>query len=349
MSLVPYTKIEIKENGEPMVDLDKYDFLLEPKYFQQELSPTPKMYLREGVAQKLLKVQKSLSPLRLKIWDAFRSRDVQNNIYQKYWQEFKIAHPEWDNLTLELEVGKFVSPPYQTERIPPHATGGTVDLTLADENGHELDMGTIFDHFGPEAQPEYFETHAGNPTAAKNRKILREAMKAEGFTTDQDEWWHFDYGNQMWALKSDRSPAFYGEANISKMLQEISAGGVVVNNDKVLVVFQDKTQTWALPKGHIDEGETPETAARREIYEEAGITDLIFIKELGSYTRGTKKHPDIKKFITISLFTTNQNALQPLDIENSAAKWVDIEEVADLLSYNEDKKFFLKFKDSLDK
>ena len=197
-----------------MVDLSEYDFILEPKYFQLGLSPTPAMYLREGIVQKLLKIQKSLAPLRLKIWDAFRSRDVQNNIYQKYWKEFKSAHPDWDDAKLALEVGKFVSPPYQTERIPPHATGGTVDLTLADANGDELDMGTEFDFFGPEAQPKYFETHGGNPEAAKNRKNLHAAMLAEGFTSDEDEWWHFDYGNQMWAYKSNKPSAFYGEANI---------------------------------------------------------------------------------------------------------------------------------------
>jgi len=211
-----------------------------------------------------------------------------------------------------------------------------------------LDMGTEFDYFGPEAQSDFYETHTNNPEAGKNRKILRDAMRVVGFTADTDEWWHFDYGNQMWALKANAPLAFYSETNISQnMIKEISAGGVVINNNKILMVFQDKTQTWALPKGHIDEGETFETAARREIYEETGITDLTFIKELGSYTRGTKKHPDIQKLITILLFTTAQNELRSLDAENSAVKWVNIEEVADLLSYDEDKKFFLKIKNLL--
>ena len=131
------------------------------------------------------------------------------------------------------------------------------------------------------------------------------------------------------------------------MVDEISAGGVVVNNGKVIVVFQEKTQTWALPKGHVDKGESVEETARREIYEEAGIADLTFVKKLGYYIRGTKKHPKIKKRISLLQFTTTQNKLKPIDPENPKAKWVPVNEVANLLSYEEDKNFFLKIKDSL--
>ena len=131
------------------------------------------------------------------------------------------------------------------------------------------------------------------------------------------------------------------------MVDEISAGGVVVNNGKIVLVFQSKTQTWALPKGHIDDGESPEETARREIHEESGINDLAFVKNLGTYVRGTKKNPDIKKQITILQFTTTQNDLQPIDPENPEAKWISIDKVADMLSYEEDKNFFLKIKNLL--
>ena len=64
-----------------------------------------------------------------------------------------------------------------------------------------------------------------------------------------------------------------------------SAGGVVTNQEgKVLVVSQHGT-SWSLPKGHIDPGETALAAARREIYEESGIRDLEFVRELGTYER----------------------------------------------------------------
>src|SRR4051794_29324422 len=64
-----------------------------------------------------------------------------------------------------------------------------------------------------------------------------------------------------------------------------SAGGVVTNaNGEVLVVNQRGT-SWSLPKGHIEEGEEALEAARREIYEESGLTDLALIKPLGTYRR----------------------------------------------------------------
>jgi len=197
-----------------MVDLSKYGFILDPKYFQQKLSAEPRLFLRKGTAKKLVQVQKSLKPWRLKIWDAFRPRAVQNNIYQKCWREFKTAHPDWSEEILRLETGKFVSPPYEKSRIPPHATGGAVDLTLVDENGNELDMGTEFDYFGPESQPLYFEAHRDKLNIVENHRTLREAMLAEGFTIDENEWWHFDWGNQIWALKSGQPLAFYGEVKV---------------------------------------------------------------------------------------------------------------------------------------
>lgn len=211
MTLVNYTSIEIKESNEPAADLSKFDFILDPIYYEQKLSDNPKMFLRETVIKKLLNVQKYLGKYRLKIWDTYRPRDVQNNIYQKFWNELKSQHPDWNEDKLKSVVGTFVSPPFQKDRIPPHSTGGTVDLTLTSEKGIELNMGTNFDHFGPESSPYYFEIFRDKPEIANNRKILREAMFKEGFTVDSVEWWHFDYGNQVWALKTGNPFAFYGE------------------------------------------------------------------------------------------------------------------------------------------
>jgi len=113
---------------------------------------------------------------------------------------------------LKTAVGFFITPPYDNTRIPAHATGGTVDLTVVDEHGTELDMGTGFDCFGDEAAPFHFEIYRDKPEITRNRKMLREAMMAEDFTLSQSEWWHFDWGNQVWALRSGKSFAFYGEA-----------------------------------------------------------------------------------------------------------------------------------------
>ncbi|MEK9160597.1 MAG: M15 family metallopeptidase [Patescibacteria group bacterium] len=212
MTLVKFEDIPIRECGEELVDLAQYDFFLERAYYNQGLSSEPRMFLRKSVADKLAEIQKGLGGYKFKIWDGFRPRSVQQAIYEKFWKELSEAHSEWDEERLKMEVGVFVTAPNNPNRIPPHATGSTIDLTLVDTEGNELDMGTVFDFFGAEAAPLYFEENPGNEEAAKNRKILREAMFSAGFGGDKNEWWHFDYHNQKWAAELGHPEAIYGEA-----------------------------------------------------------------------------------------------------------------------------------------
>ncbi|MFA5925467.1 MAG: M15 family metallopeptidase [Parcubacteria group bacterium] len=212
MSLLNFQVIPISESQDPLVDLKNYDFILEPMYFKQGLSEDSRMFLRKTVADKLLKIQQGFKGYKFKLWDGYRSRKVQNAIYEKFWNELKGKNPDWDEEKLKAEVGVFVTDANDANRIPPHATGGSVDLTLVDKDGNELDMGTEFDYFGPEASSYYFENADTNIEARNNQKMLREAMIAEGFSVDKDEWWHFDFGNQKWALELNRSEAIFGEA-----------------------------------------------------------------------------------------------------------------------------------------
>lgn len=126
-----------------------------------------------------------------------------------------------------------------------------------------------------------------------------------------------------------------------------SAGGVVLNKDGDVLVVSQHGITWSLPKGHIEGKEDALSAAKREIFEESGINDIEFVKELGTYTR-----PKITKYgigddvtelktITIFLCKTKQNDLKPQDKDNPEAIWVKKDEVAKLLSHPKDKEFFL--------
>ena len=125
-----------------------------------------------------------------------------------------------------------------------------------------------------------------------------------------------------------------------------SAGGVVVNSKgKILVVEQHGT-SWSLPKGQIEQGEKPVETAKREIYEEAGIKNLKYVKNLGNYSRyqldaAGNINENVHKTIFIFLFKTNQNDLKPIDTMNPQAKWINKNEVSKLLTHPKDKKFFL--------
>lgn len=139
----------------------------------------------------------------------------------------------------------------------------------------------------------------------------------------------------------------------NKPKETISAGGVVLNSlGQVLVVGQRGT-SWSLPKGHVEEGEDVLTTAKREIYEESGVSDLTFVKEFQPYQRykisedGNGEDKSLLKTLQIFLFTTNQIELKPIDPENPDAIWVEKDKVADLLTHPKDKEFFLRIKDEL--
>lgn len=131
-----------------------------------------------------------------------------------------------------------------------------------------------------------------------------------------------------------------------------SAGGVVINNkDQVLVVNQH-SNSWSLPKGHLDDGEDALTAAKREIAEESGITELKLIKDLGSYERykiGLDGGDDVSEFkkIFMFLFRTPQEELKPVDPSIPEAKWVEKDIVSDLLTHRKDKEFFVNLLNTL--
>jgi len=132
-----------------------------------------------------------------------------------------------------------------------------------------------------------------------------------------------------------------------------TAGGVVVGPDRRVVVVSQNGDSWSLPKGHVEGGESDDDAARREITEETGITDLTLVRKLGEYTRfkigkgGIGDDESESKLIVLFLFTTTQTALKPIDPENPEALWVDKLDVAERLTHQKDKEFFRSVVDTI--
>jgi D-alanyl-D-alanine dipeptidase len=81
-----------------------------------------------------------------------------------------------------------------------HSFGMAVDVTVVDETGRELDMGTPFDCLDERSHPSLEEgllmTGAILPAHVENRSLLREAMRAGGWVGISTEWWHFDCGDR---------------------------------------------------------------------------------------------------------------------------------------------------------
>lgn len=218
MTLLKYEHIHVRDSGEPLVDLAEFNFVLEPVYFNRALSSDSRLFIRLSIAEKLNRIQKRLGKYRFKIWDGWRSREVQHRIYMKYWKDLEADHPDWEDQKLKKEVGTFITVANDPNRAPIHATGGSTDLTLIDLSGKELNMGTGFDHFGPESASLFYEKNDIDEQVKTNRKFLREIMAAEDFRSDDNEWWHFDYGNQLWAAFHGKSYAIYGECTLPGLL-----------------------------------------------------------------------------------------------------------------------------------
>lgn len=113
----------------------------------------------------------------------------------------------------------------------------------------------------------------------------------------------------------------------------------------MILVVNQHGDSWSLPKGHLERGEDHLSAARREVDEEAGVDRLRYVDALGSYERyriglgGGEDRSELKS-IEMYLFTTDLQALQPKDPKIPEARWVDKEEVAELLTHPRDKEFF---------
>ena len=211
MILDAYKHIPIEECGEPLVDVTHFGFVAEPVYHNAGLSNKPEILLRKSVALRLVTARDPIEPFNFKIWDGWRPREVQHKIYLNYWKQLKTAHPHWPEERLLEQTETYVGVATDPNCIPLHSTGGAVDLTIVDGKGRELEMGTEFDHFGPKAAALYYENIEGDEQIRDNRRLLRNTLSKAGFRFDEDEWWHFDYGNQIWAGAFKTSKAIYGE------------------------------------------------------------------------------------------------------------------------------------------
>jgi D-alanyl-D-alanine dipeptidase len=77
-----------------------------------------------------------------------------------------------------------------------HSFGMALDVTIVNEAGDELDMGSGFDEMDelshPKLEAEHLASGALTPAQVANRELLRRVMKAGGFNGIDNEWWHFD-------------------------------------------------------------------------------------------------------------------------------------------------------------
>ncbi len=158
---------------DPAIHLDiRYaganNFLSTPVYTQA------RAFMQRPVAEALVRVLHKLRPLGygLLIHDAYRP-----------WFVTKIF---WDATPPEGKI--FVADPQKGSK---HNRGCAVDLTLYElGTGKAVEMPGLYDEMSPRSFPNF---PGGTSLQRWHRDLLRRAMESEGFTVNEDEWWHFDY------------------------------------------------------------------------------------------------------------------------------------------------------------
>lgn len=230
----PYQNIPIADCDEPLVAIPDHIARIDPHPYMSlgapygDLSP---FFVRQGILERLQRSQAYLQTicplLKIAIFDAYRPIAVQQfmvdysleQLAESKGLEIMNLTEEQKNL-LNAEVMKFWAiPSYDPTSPPPHSTGGAIDVTLFRDTPTcdgsitvEIDMGSPIDEISDRSLPNYFENSqdALEIQFHRDRQLLNEVMTSSGFQRHPYEWWHFSYGDQLWAWISDQKSAIYG-------------------------------------------------------------------------------------------------------------------------------------------
>jgi D-alanyl-D-alanine dipeptidase len=158
----------------------------------------PGAWLRPPVLERVRAAVDLLpSGFGLAVYDAWRDPRLQAVLHDRVYEDDT------------LPPGFVAYPSADPRECPPHASGGTVDLTLT-WRGHALALGTHFDAFVPQAAAAGLEPD-GPALARDLRRLQAAVMGRAGFVQHPQEWWHWEFGTRYWAAARGE-PVLYGHA-----------------------------------------------------------------------------------------------------------------------------------------
>ena len=222
----PYHQIPIVECGELLVQIPLELFAVESPHPYAKLGANYGEYspyfLRQTVINNLIQAQNYLQHLHphwyIQIFDAYRPVAV-----QQFMVDYSFAQALKQQGLTEAELSPnqlqeiwesvyeiWAVPSFDEKTPPPHSTGAAVDVTLVNDAGEIVDMGSPIDELSERSHPHYY-TNSDHPDAPQyhaHRQLLHDVMLKAGFQRNPREWWHFSFGDQMWAwLYNQSNPA----------------------------------------------------------------------------------------------------------------------------------------------
>lgn len=217
--------IKIKDCGEDLVSLND-EFTVKPfwldkntlnreiegKYYLPYIAEHPSFELkvRAGVLKRLITAKEYLpAHWKVIIKAGFRPLEVQQSMFQDFLEKVRIEHSDWSSKRCLEYASQYIT--NADEVIPPHATGGAIDIDIYDTSSKNLvDMGGKMCELGE-------LSHCLNSKLTKaqrsNQGVLLAAMCKAGFAPLSSEWWHFSYGDQRWAAFYNKKNAIYNAVN----------------------------------------------------------------------------------------------------------------------------------------
>ena len=180
VSVVVAVKCLVAQTAIPLVDIRSVDrtIVVELRYAGANnltgralYAPKTPALVHPEVASRLVAAQRFLSSHNygLKIWDAYRPKPMQMQLWRAVHNNNYVADPR-------IGAGSL------------HSWGLAVDATLVDTQNRAVQMPTDFDDFTPAAMWRY---RGADPAIRSRLHLLQAAMRDAGFYGQPQEWWHF--------------------------------------------------------------------------------------------------------------------------------------------------------------
>jgi len=173
------------------------------------------VYVKESVAKKLLVAANKLPDgYYLQIDSGYRTIKSQKQIWLERYMQFEKQNPTFTNNEIIKMTNDLVfNPKYGT---PPHTTGGAVDVSLLDRNKKEINLSEPFANFYDEPQ---LKSNKISKKSQQLRLALNKIMLENGFAPHPNEYWHFSYGDKIWAEYYNKKVKYKQTNNLPRALK----------------------------------------------------------------------------------------------------------------------------------
>lgn len=171
-----------------------------------------KIFLRKTVAEKLIRIAEKVGQGHcLLLHSAYRTLEEQHERWERARRSAEAGHPGATPEELRALARKFCADP--TDDIGgAHQAGAAVDLEIcwkSDIPGEACQSVGYGTKYGEHNLKTPTHSRKISREARLHRKVLCRLMRSEDFVNYPGEWWHFSYGDRMWAAYSHRKKAVY--------------------------------------------------------------------------------------------------------------------------------------------